>query len=386
MHREFQAWTNDKTHQFTSSFDFSCPIRAEVLIYLVAGHYERRSFASIALVLSLLMHSQSSPWRKKMTRVRSTCLLAFLCLAGPLHLSAGLVTRYDATALTGLSNGDAVTTWYDISGNGNDALVAAGATGVGVLETNGVGGLQSVRFVEGQGYDSRYKMGTKFGIQGDASWTMMAVFRLDVAFGYDEIVALGDGNDRYSRSMAGMEIDSGRLDVAGAWSNDVILAGSPSPSFNPFLKVDVIVTITNERGIGNGSMLATTKLWVNGWAPGEAGGPLENNFLSTTGGAFRTPFNIYDRKLHIGRSGPPSLNGFTGLVSEILIYNTALSDTDRRQVEGQLIQKYSIQNANSSAIPEPSTMATFGIGFLLILGTTFLRRRRTKNLASRIIG
>ncbi len=314
------------------------------------------------------------------------CLITLL-LAGPLHLSAGLVTRYDATTLTGLSNGDAVTTWYDISGNANDATMSYGATEVGVLETNGIGGRQSIRLIPGQGYDSRYDMGSQFGLQGDASWTIMAVFRLDLAYGYDAILALGGSTTRGARSAAIMEIEYGRLDIAGGWSDDVILAGTPSPSFIPFVSVDVIVTITNERGIGNGSMLATTNLWINGWAPGQVGGPLENNFLSTTRTANRSPYNILDSKLKVGRSGPTSPDGgFAGLVSEIRIYDTALGDTERGQIESQLIQKYSIQNANSSAIPEPSTMATFGIGFLLILGTTFLRRRRTKNLTRLLAG
>ena len=51
-----------------------------------------------------------------------------------------------------------------------------------------------------------------------------------------------------------------------------------------------------------------------------------------------------------------------GYIAEIIIYNSALSDTDRVAVEDYLYGKY---------IPEPATIALLGLG-----GLVLIRKRR----------
>ncbi len=106
---------------------------------------------------------------------------------------AGLVTQYDATQLTGLTNGNAVTSLTDLSGNGNTATQSPSAASVGTYVTNGIGGLPSIQFTRntgggnygtGTGYQSALNMGTAFGISGDSAWTMIYVFRAEAPTSY----------------------------------------------------------------------------------------------------------------------------------------------------------------------------------------------------------
>ena len=60
---------------------------------------------------------------------------------------AGVVLRLDASAITGLNNGDSVTAWADTSGTGNDATGLVGGNGTGLTYVTGaLNGLAAVRF------------------------------------------------------------------------------------------------------------------------------------------------------------------------------------------------------------------------------------------------
>ncbi|MCF7675043.1 MAG: Ig-like domain repeat protein, partial [Akkermansiaceae bacterium] len=60
-------------------------------------------------------------------------------------VTAGLKLHLDASALTGLNDGDTVTTWTDVSGSGNNATATAGGSAA-TYETNELNGLPVVRF------------------------------------------------------------------------------------------------------------------------------------------------------------------------------------------------------------------------------------------------
>jgi hypothetical protein len=64
----------------------------------------------------------------------------------------------------------------------------------------------------------------------------------------------------------------------------------------------------------------------------------------------------------IGTNSRSYAGGLNGYISEIIIYDSALSDTDRTAVEAYLYNKY---------IPEPATIALLGLG-----GLALIRKRR----------
>lgn len=75
---------------------------------------------------------------------------AVASFSNPLSLS-GLVAWYDASQITGLTNGQAVATWPDLSGNGND--LTQGTAGFRpIYKTDILNGMPSVR---GDGVDDR---------------------------------------------------------------------------------------------------------------------------------------------------------------------------------------------------------------------------------------
>ncbi|GAB5442987.1 MAG: hypothetical protein Fues2KO_33360 [Fuerstiella sp.] len=251
---------------------------------------------------------------------------------GGFAASENLITEYDATAISGIAEGDPVPSWTDLSGNGNDAT----ATQAGTFAAGGIGGRAAVDFDLHDNYLSAHQMGSTYGIQGDASWTMVWVAKVPVtAPGTRSIGAIGSGGG--VRTSAIVELDNARLDVAGGFGHDVVL--SPTNSFSQFVGEDVVLTFRHEGGTGQ-PMLDTTDIFVNGYAPGE--GALASNFLQGFGSAVTSPYQIANTQLTLGGGSVSVTPGFDGLLAEIHLYDSALSDDDLAHVEYALGQKYGI--------------------------------------------
>jgi hypothetical protein len=281
-----------------------------------------------------------------------------LTIALPAHATS-LVTWYDATALSGYSDGAAVGSLADLSGSGNTGW---GLT-PGSYVSSGIGGQASVRFASGATSYSGALQSGALGILGDNPWTMCVVLRPEDLFytgdPYQHVAYLGDAT--VANCGAVIEFDytvSSRLDLATGFSNDLVL----EPGVAAFSDQDTVLTYVHT---GGGPIASTTQLYVNGYAAGE--GQLAGYTMATTGNADTATLNLSDTALVLGWH--TSDYGWGGLLSEFRLYSGALSDDERQQMTDELGDKYDIDTKD---IPEPGTAALFGLG----LGALVLARRR----------
>jgi hypothetical protein len=174
--------------------------------------------------------------------------------------------------------------------------------------------------------------------------------------------------------MAGLEVENtgpgaARFDVAGGNSTDVVL--NPSDSFSRFLNRDVIITVTHQGGTG-ASMLETTNIYINGNSPGE--GALAGTSLGTTGSAATTVLDLSNEPISLGTTSQGFV-GFDGLLSEVIVYDGALTNAERRQREVVLSQKYDI-----AVVPEPSSLIVGCLG--IASASLYVRRRSSQHVLS----
>ena len=87
-----------------------------------------------------------------------------------LPVRRGLLMQLDATALTGYADGDPVTAWPDLSGNGNDGA-PVGADGAPEYQSAAIGGRPAVRF---DGVDNHMVVGTVREESGGLDLLMVA--------------------------------------------------------------------------------------------------------------------------------------------------------------------------------------------------------------------
>ena len=90
---------------------------------------------------------------------------------GGVGSSASVAVWLDASQL-GLTNGDTVSTWSDLSGNSNDA-VQGGSTVRPVFQTNQVNGLPSIAF-DGTNDNLNIYLATELSNSDDISWFFVA--------------------------------------------------------------------------------------------------------------------------------------------------------------------------------------------------------------------
>ena len=273
------------------------------------------------------------------------------------------VTMYDATQITGVSNGSPVTTLTDLSGNGNNAIESSSAAAVGAYVTNGIGGLPSIQFTrsgsitgDGTGYQSVLNMGTAFGISGDAAWTAIYVFRAAAPplGDYSWVGSLGAGSIAHAGAL--IELDAvhpingqtPHLDLATGFSNDAVL--EPGNSYEQLAGKDLVLTVIHQ-GPGAGSIGNTIQEFVDGESPGQ--GILSGLSLGTTGDAATAALDLANEPFFLGGSPFGTGAGFNGLLSEALVYNTALTTADRNVIESQLMTKFGI-----APVPEPTSSTT----------------------------
>jgi streptogramin lyase/sugar lactone lactonase YvrE len=272
------------------------------------------------------------------------------------------VTLYDATQIAEASNGALVTTLTDLSGNGNDAIKSSSAAAVGTYVTDGIGGLPSIQFAsngfisgDGTGYQSALNMGTALGISGDAAWTAIYVFRAAAPSqgDYSWVGSLGAGSTANAGAL--VEIDavhpingqSPHLDLATGFSDDAVL--EPGNSYDQLAGKDLVLTVIHQ-GPGAGSIGNTIQMFVNGDSPGQ--GVLSGLTLGTTGNAATATLNLANEPFFLGGSPFGTGAGFNGLLSEALVYNAALTTTERIVIESQLMTKFGI-----ASVPEPTSLA-----------------------------
>ena len=158
-----------------------------------------------------------------------------------------LVTHYDASAILGVSDGDAVDRWADVSGYGDDLRGNRTALGRRAdMSPPGSGAWLSVDFNDGDGYQSNDSMGAEFQISGDAAWTTVWVARVEELPYSGPIRALGENNGEHG--LASLELQSECLALSDNCGNDLVLA--PDNSFDDLVGKDLMITVTHEGNTG----------------------------------------------------------------------------------------------------------------------------------------
>lgn len=213
-------------------------------------------------------------------------------------LLANLAAWYDASQIVGLTDGAAIATWPDMSGNGRDAVqaVAGNRPTYQTLEQNG---RPAVRVdITDDWLDNPYVL--------NAVQTVFVVGKATPTSGYHTFLSTG-GLRVYSNANGanwGIEINGG----GGTFS-----AGQ---TVNTHKILSVVASAFNN-----------IKLFTNG-----------ANLVTVTGGTGW----LGDVELSIGSLSNGTTFLLDGDILQIVIFNVALSDADRRAVENYLAQQLNI--------------------------------------------
>lgn len=206
---------------------------------------------------------------------------------------AGCELWLDASQIVGLSDGDPVETWPDLSGNGNDATQAS----VGnqpTYQTNEFGGLPGIQFSGGQ------VLNLLSDISGAQPWTVFTVMK---------------------RTSAGHDL--------------VGLASTGNQPYGCYLYNNGNVYISDQTGYASIANSSTGPLVATGRA--STGLELFFDGVSLAVG-FNTNVDVSNFQL-IGRRG---LEYSIGYIAETIYYNSALGTTPRQTVEAYLMTKYGL--------------------------------------------
>jgi hypothetical protein len=252
-------------------------------------------------------------------------------------LTPGVWWAADAAGNT--TSGASLTKLVDLSGNGNDALpsgtspalVAGVVNGKPVIRTNG----------------STDSMISPTGAAtGNAAHTIIVVTKFTSASGF----------------AGGAVLYSG---TAGANQNSTIGAQQDSRLWVGGYAQDDNTPYSNASGAPAGSQLGTAnfhvidKLYNNG----NFQGYLDGNQVINGAGA---TYNLGNSETGIGRQFDTGTY-YAGDIAEVVIFNSALSASDRQAVESYLGTKYAV------TVPEPGAFAVLAVGGGAVLSG---RRRR----------
>lgn len=233
---------------------------------------------------------------------------------------AGLTLWFKADAITGLSDGAAVSTWTDSSANVNSATQASGSLQP-LYKTNILNGNPVVRF---DGSNDTLATGSNTGLTGNQAMTAFAVFKSTATSGdYPAIFSQNPGTTDLGVSLTlngnrpGLDFWVDRWRVTTALNNT---------SFYIISAVKVAGVISPNTSIYNNETLAAGAVEGSNNTPNITNNVMKLGTLDGTGGRF-----------------------FAGDVAEIIIYNVALSATDQQNIENYLSIKYAIAGARSTS-------------------------------------
>lgn len=218
----------------------------------------------------------------------------------------GLELWLDASAITGLSDGDPVTTWEDQSSNGFDATQAT-ADNKPTYQTNELNGKPVVRF---DGTNDLLSTSSVSVVGDDGTWTVFAVSDLTGGTGAQTIV----DHDNLTRIAQFLRYSAGSAQAIAF--NEA--GGAFTDSESHGAGFDVISSVRSALAV---------QVFVNG----TSGGSTATTGIAISGSEI----------VRIGSRGASGAH-LAGDIAEVLIYSAALSTADREAVEEYLASKYGI--------------------------------------------
>jgi len=239
-------------------------------------------------------------WRqRKVTTISGGALTAF----SPSQIS-GLTVWLDASQISGLNNNDPVTTWTDLSGNGNNATQATGSQKP-TYKTSGLNGRPVVLF---DGVDDKLAtaafsspLAQPASIYAVVSWSLTGSAYQDpidgIASGQRMVIAFEVATQKFAM-FAGAAVTLGGVASAGA----------------SFHLLNAIYNGASSSGFING---------VN--QPGLSSNPGTEGMTGVLLG-----------------DAPIGGQAFSGRIAEVLVYSGAHSATQRQSIETYLNSKWAI--------------------------------------------
>ena len=207
-------------------------------------------------------------------------------------------------------------TWYDQSGNGHDAAQAV----TGEQPIYNVSGLNSCPafVIDGDTRHDNIDL-PDAAIASLAAITIFAVYKGDVADVHQTMVGMYDIDNDEQQFM--FRVRSSNVLMFWFGGTDSGLLGRSSTTFDP------TDTLVYTGKASNGSPI---QLWINGEEP-----------AYTTQDNAATLLSSFTRNPSIARSHNEDLNNDgDGVMAEIIIFETALSDADRGAIETNMIAKW----------------------------------------------
>lgn len=217
--------------------------------------------------------------------------------------SSMLVERTSATTVA-TSNGDAIGTWNDLSGNGR-TLTASTDAKRPTLETNAINGLPGVKF---DGVDDGLLTSANIGISGTAARTMFTVAKeYNSSTKYPAIASWGGSS---TNTAYYHQIFNGTIGVA-IWTN----SSTTAISAGTYTVISSHLNSSNQPvGYRNGSTIGTIPHAAN-----------------TTD----TPFKVG----YLDSAAPQYL---ASTIVEVILFNRNLSTAERKYIERGLGMIYGI--------------------------------------------
>ncbi|MFT5523306.1 MAG: hypothetical protein ACI9HK_001252 [Pirellulaceae bacterium] len=251
-----------------------------------------------------------------------------------------------ATQVTG--NGDSIARWNDKSGYGVDVSQNSGGNRPVYVSTTGMNGRSAIGFVGGGGGDALTSIsGNSTGITGNADRTIINVWTSTgfTSQNYQHTFHMGD-----TTCQGAYGISAARAGNAGsAIGNHHWCSGydtSAVAGTNP------TIAIAAWDGDGGGGANGLDQWHVNG---------------ADVGGQDRAALTTGAGQIQIGSRLDPFTEGFSGNLTEVIVYDRVLSDAERISVENALSAKYGITiaadvYAGDEAANGDNDYDVFGIG------------------------
>lgn len=232
------------------------------------------------------------------------------------------------TANFTVESGNRITQWNDTSGNARNATATTGTTARPTLTANAIGNRNSVTF---DGVTNYLDGGTHQDLVSASGATGTAAYTIAVVWSR----AAFPGTANYYEQLLNLRTTFASKSIVFVLTN--LFASYRESNVGVAGAAALLSSSTNLTNVGQGY---TTYTSFNGVNEGTGGGyVLQQNALTstltTTASWTVADVNQYGRYPNAGGSGY-----FNGKISEILIYNRLLGQTDRQTVRTYLQRKY----------------------------------------------
>lgn len=231
----------------------------------------------------------------------------------------------DANQITGLNDGDSVTTWSDESGNSHDATQST-AGYKPTYETNEINSLPTVRF---DGTDDFLTLGTALG--KPANWTVFVVMNTSSTSPTAQTLIGSAASSGNSNTIWGQIAISNNWLGSSPQGSMIYNFGEDPGSASYGYTTSGVVNISTNYCLS--ARYTSGNNYVELFEGGDSKSLTKVSTLATASSG-----TVYD--FSIGRLGEITGSNFVGDIAEVIIYSKSLTDTELGQVETYIDNKY----------------------------------------------